>query len=174
MSDCFLGEIRLFPYGVVPRGWVTCNGQTLPIAQNVPLFNLLGVQFGGDGKTTFCLPDMCGRVGISQGTGTSVGPYTVGDAGGAETVTLTTDTIPAHGHPLNGASTSATTNSPKGAIPAQATGGALLYTANLGSIQPLAAQSIGPNGGGAAHENRQPFLALNFCISTMGIYPQRQ
>jgi microcystin-dependent protein len=175
MADPFIGEIRLFPFGTVPRGWMQCNGQTLPVAQNAALFALLSNRFGGDGKTTFQLPDLRGRVIVSQGTNASKTiTYPMAQAGGQESVTLATATIPAHTHSFNGTTAPATTNTPKGALLAEASSGALLYSTNMTSLQPLTPASIDQNTGSGGHENRQPFLALNFCIAIVGIYPSHQ
>jgi microcystin-dependent protein len=174
MSDYFLGEIRLFPFGVVPQGWLACNGQTLQVRQNAALAALLGNQFGGDGVNTFSVPDLRGRAVVSQGTVTPTDVYKVGQKGGQEGVSLTESSMPSHNHAFVCAATSpATINNPNGAMLAQATAGSLLYASDLSALVPLMPASIATQGSGASHENRQPSLALNFCISTAGIWPQR-
>ncbi|MDQ6777385.1 MAG: tail fiber protein, partial [Actinomycetota bacterium] len=101
MSEPFLGEVRTFGFNFAPRGWAFCNGQLLPISQNTALFSLLGTQYGGDGIQTFALPDLRGRVGIHQGSGPGLSPYAIGQTGGTETVTLTSNEMPAHNHSVN-------------------------------------------------------------------------
>lgn len=179
MSDPYLGEIRLFAAGVVPRGWLPCDGRTLAIQTNAALYSLLGVQFGGDGRTTFMLPDLRGRViagaGVSAHSGTV---YQTGAAGGVESVTLSTAQMPAHTHPViasaaNGAFATAEGN--YFAAPVASTGGGAepLYANDTTHKLALAPQSIDSAGGGAAHDDMQPSLVLNYCIATAGIYPMR-
>ncbi len=154
MSEPFLAEIRVFPFGYAPRGWARCEGQLLPINQNQALFSLLGTTYGGNGTTTFALPDLRGRTAV--GPGAQVG---LGEVGGEEAHTLTPAEA-AHGW---GVSAPATTARPTGALPAN--GGAY--------ASPADGPSVGPVGGGQPHENRAPFLAINFCIALQGIFPSR-
>lgn len=154
MSEPFLAEIRVFPFDYAPRGWALCAGQVLAINQNQALFSLLGTTYGGDGSTTFALPDLRGRTAVGQGD--QVG---LGEVGGEESHALTPSEA-AHGW---GVSTPATTSRPQGAIPAN--GGAY--------ASPADGSSGAPVGGGQPHENRAPFLAVSFCIALQGIFPSR-
>ncbi|MBW8687415.1 phage tail protein [Chitinophaga rhizophila] len=179
----YLGEIRLFPYTQIPRGWVPCNGQTLGIAQNQALFALLGVYYGGNGTTNFLLPNLNGRTIVGTGQSTSSTTYNIGQAGGAETVTLTTSNLAAHSHPLR-ANVSYDQGSPNTNFfgnantptsptqPAQNTGTVNLYApAGTGLVN--MAPCITSTGNNLPHENRMPYLALIYCIATQGIFPSR-
>lgn len=170
MSDAFVAEIRIFPFNFAPRGWAFCNGQLLPISQNTALFSLVGTYYGGDGRTTFGLPNLQGRGAVGVGQGPGLSRYDVGQNGGVETVTLLKTEIPAHSHTLN-ATASATTGNPTGAALAPPAGGQLEYRMP-GNIAPMAADSL-VSVGGAPHNNLQPYLTLNFCIALQGIYPPR-
>jgi len=170
MAEPFLGEIRLFPYNFAPRGWAFCNGQLLSISQNIALFSLLGTTYGGNGQTTFGLPDLRGRFAMSSGQGPGLSVRDLGEIDGTETVALTAAQMPAHTHALNGSTATATTTVPTGnlhAAPARPQ-----YVAP-GTTTPLAAQSVGSAGSSQAHENMPPYLVLNYCISLEGIYPSR-
>ena len=176
----FLGQITLFPYNFAPVGWAFCQGQLLSISQNAALFALLGTQFGGNGTSTFGLPDLRGRVPNGQGQGPGLSAYNVGDQQGVEQVTLTTSTTPTHTHGFPAYTVSATTNAPNGALPAEAHGtgrggGFAVNTyAPPGTAVNLAAGQSGPvSGGGAPHNNLQPYLTLNWCIALQGIFPSR-
>lgn len=182
--DAFLGEIRLMSFGFEPRFWAECNGQLLPIAQNQALFALLGTYFGGNGQTTFGLPDLRGRVPLSAGN-SYTGNYTQGQNGGEETHTLIANEMPQHLHTVaayNGSADSGTPATQPGpnTVLAQAyavpTGGGTTpvnrYSTASATIT-LAASEIGAAGGSQAHENRQPYLAMNYCICTQGVFPSR-
>jgi len=173
MSDFFIGEIRAFPFGFAPRGWHLCDGSLLQIQQNAALFSLLQTQFGGDGQKTFGLPDLRGRTMLNQVTGSST--YAIGAIGGAETVTftLTQTQMPVHTHALCGnTATSGLVNTPAGAVPATQAS-PICYAAQAQSpAKNMAAASLAAVGGGP-HNNMQPSLVLNYCISTTGIYPQK-
>jgi microcystin-dependent protein len=167
MSDVepFLGEIRMMSFAYAPRGWAQCNGQLLPINQNQALFSLLGTQFGGDGRTTFALPDLRGRVPIHTG-----GSHpTVGERAGEEAHTLTLAELSTHTHVLNASTADANSPVPTGNVLAK-TGGNQLYgpPSNLVSLVPGTVTNI---GGGQAHLNMQPYLAINYCIALLGIFP---
>lgn len=159
----YVGEIRLLPFTFAPLGWAFCDGSLLTIAGNEVLFNLIGTTYGGDGQTTFALPDLRSRVPMHLGSGS-----TLGQSGGVETVGLTTAQMPAHGHALS-VSGSGTTSSPVGVHPGLGPGGAAPYGAATGA---LAADAVGSSTGtGSAHANLQPYLGLSYCISLFGIYP---
>jgi microcystin-dependent protein len=169
MSEPFLGEIRTFGFNFAPQGWAMCAGQLLSISQNTALFSLLGTFYGGDGRTTFALPDLRGRVGLNMGQGPGTSSYQLGEVSGSETVTLTTGQIPAHEHAVNANANPFTSNRPGDHAPAQ--GGA--YASAPDGFTTLNAGTIGPAGGSQPHTNIQPFLCLNFCIALQGIFPSR-
>ncbi|MFL6137941.1 MAG: phage tail protein [Frankiaceae bacterium] len=168
MTEPFIGEIRLFGFNFAPRGWATCSGQILSIAQNTALFSLLGTMYGGNGQTTFALPDLRGRVAISFGQGPGLSNYTQGEVSGSENVTLIPQQMPQHNHTVNATSADASANKPGGAFPSA---GGAYNTAPDGTT--MAAQMIGMAGGSQPHENRQPYLVLNYCIALEGIFPSR-
>jgi microcystin-dependent protein len=163
----FIGEIRLVPFNFAPKGWAICAGQMLPINQNQALFALLGTTYGGDGRTTFALPDLRGRVAVGAGDLPGGSSYALGATGGQETVELTTGQLPGHSHHVNASSAAATTKSPATAYPAG--GGAYAGQRNVR----MKAAMIGLTGGGEEHENRQPYLGLNYIIALQGIFPAR-
>jgi microcystin-dependent protein len=167
VSTPFLGEIRIFPYNFAPRGWAFCNGQILSISQNTALFSLLGTTYGGNGQTTFALPDLRGRVPNSSGQGPGLSSYTLGQVGGTETVTLTQSEMPSHNHGVNSTNADATSARPGGNFPAAGGG----Y--NSASSNTMAPTMIGNAGGSQPHSNVQPYLTLNYCIALTGIYPSR-
>lgn len=174
MSDQFLGEIRMVGFNFAPIGWAQCNGQLLSISQNTALFSLLGTYYGGDGKSTFALPNFQAVGPISQGNGSGLSPRVLGETGNSYTVTLTTTQIPSHNHPVNcisggGNSTSAANN-----VWAAEGGreGKSLYTNNPGPVN-MNAQAIKFAGGGLPHNNLQPYLTVTFVIAMQGIYPPR-
>ncbi len=164
MTDPFIGEIQIFPFGFVPRGWAQCNGQLLPINQYQALFSLLGTMYGGDGRTTFALPDLRGRAPLGVGPG-----YDQGQRAGEEAHTLYVAEMPAHGHGATASSAAPSTASPAGA--AWADTGASSYAASPNAQ--MASNAVTPAGGGQPHENRSPYLTLNFCIALAGVFPSR-
>ncbi len=171
MSDPFVGEIRMFGFGFAPQGWAPCNGQLLPINQNQALFSLLGTTYGGDGTTTFALPDMQSRVPVGQGQAPGLSSYVEGQAGGAETVTLAATQIPGHTHPVKASSSAADSSQPEGR--ALARSASHIYTAKPDASTVMNADMLGDAGGSQPHENIQPYLAVNFCIALAGIFPAR-
>ncbi|MFC6840781.1 phage tail protein [Xanthomonas theicola] len=175
MTDPYLGELRLFPMDWVPQGWLPCDGRSLTIQGNQALASLLGSQFGGDGRTTFNLPDLRGRVPVGQGVNPLTTPpatYAVGSYGGLEAVALTATQIPPHTHAVQATAAAGTTGAVLNAYLAAPPVTHNLYAAS-GTPVGLAADSVSQEGAGAAHPNMQPSLVLNFCICTSGLYPQR-
>ena len=165
MAEPFLAEIRMTSFGFPPKGWALCNGQLLPINQNQALFSLLGTTYGGDGRVNFALPDLRGRAPVHFGSEVSLG-----QRGGAEAVTLQQDHLPAHGH-LKATSNQATSATPGGKVLANAPRrGVAAFAAPDGQV---VMPGPGPVGGGQAHQNMQPSLALNFVIALQGIFPSR-
>lgn len=171
MSDFFLGQIMLTGFGFAPRGFAQCNGQLLPISQNAALFSLLGTIYGGNGTTTFSLPDLRGRTPVGFGNGFDGSSYTLGEVVGTEAVTLTQGQLPAHTHLLGAVTQNGTARSPTNALYGAAAGEAL-YGPN-GNAVALAAGQVQPTGGGQPHSNMQPYGTINFNIALTGIYPSR-
>lgn len=178
MAEPFLGEIEAFPYNFAPNGWAFCAGQLLPINQYQALFSLLGTTFGGNGTTTFALPDLRGRIANAFGQGPGLGNYILGQSGGEETHTLNVAETPSHSHTIAAVNNGQTggTNVPSGSVTlgsgyASETGspGVNIYSSAPPSI---AMGSLG-GAGGQPHENRMPFLGLNYCIALQGIFPSR-
>jgi microcystin-dependent protein len=168
MSQPFLGQIILVPYNFAPQGWAFCNGQMLSIAQNTALFSLLGTTFGGDGQTTFALPDLRGRVPLSSGQGPGLQNYNLGQVGGEETVTLTGNQVGAHSHLVNASSNHFNSKEPGNNFLAE--GGRFQSATDGSTMNP----GIIANGGGSQpHDNMQPYLGLNYCIALQGIFPSR-
>jgi len=163
MSDPYIGEIKVISFNFPPKGWAFCNGQTLPINQNQALFSILGTQYGGNGQTTFCLPNLQARMPINQGNG-----YTVGNVGGEAAHTLTINEMPAHNHPARSATT-VTGNNPTNTVWSNSSDTHYETTANA----TLSTSAIGNAGGSQPHENQAPFLVLNYIIALQGIFPSR-
>lgn len=164
MAQPYVGEIRMFAGNFAPAGWLFCSGQLLPISENETLFQLIGTTYGGDGQSTFALPDLRGRVPVHIGNG-----YVLAETGGAESVTLTTAQIPSHTHSQSASRTPAsTTGSPTG-LTADA-GTTLIYGADTPSV-PLNAAAVSTVGGGQPHDNMAPFLTVSYIISLFGIFP---
>jgi microcystin-dependent protein len=175
MSDQFLAEIRIFPFNFPPTGWAFCNGQLLPLSQNTALFALLGTFYGGDGKSTFALPNLQGSAPMQTGQGQGLSERFLGEQSGVESVTLLVSEIPFHTHTASGAESIATVQAPgPTVIMARMEGGANAYqTTTNSSLVQMAPQELPPAGGGLPHNNMQPYLTLNFCIALQGIFPQR-
>jgi microcystin-dependent protein len=170
VSQPYVGEIRDFGFNFAPAGWMTCDGQLLPISQYDTLFNLIGTTYGGDGQSTFALPDLRGRVGIHMGTAPSGSNYVLAQNAGVENVPLLASQIPAHSHAVNGNSNVANAESPGNTYPAgtAATGGNSYADTGGTTMNP---GMIGLTGGGQPHNNLQPYLTTNYCISLFGIFP---
>ena len=164
MAEPFLSEIRLFSFNFPPKGWAFCNGQFLPINQNQALFSLLGTTYGGNGQTTFALPNLRGRLPIHEGNG-----HTLGEAAGATSVTITAQTMPTHLHVQQGSSVNATASVALGNVLAASNN---LYTPPT-DLTTLAADTVSHVGGSQPHNNMMPYLVLNFCIALQGIFPSQ-
>lgn len=159
----FLGQLALFPFAFPPKGWALCNGQLLSISQNQALFALLGTTYGGNGTTTFALPNLQGRVALDAGNG-----YAQGDTGGSESTTLQPTQMPQHSHVLSGTSGAASASSPSAGVVFASTSGDSYGTASPVAMSPAIVATV---GGSQPHENRQPFTVLSYCIATQGIFP---
>jgi microcystin-dependent protein len=171
MTDPFVAEIRMFGFNFAPKGWALCNGQLVPISQNTALFSLLGTYYGGDGKSTFALPNLQGSAPMNHGQSGGTSERFLGEQSGSESVTLLTSEMPVHPHTLNAVESTATARQP----PAQmfATGEAVSF---YRTGQPNTQMNPGmllPAGGSLPHNNMQPYLVLNFCIAIQGIFPPR-
>ena len=178
MSSPFIGEIQLYGFNFNPRGWAFCNGATLAISQNTALFSLLGTTYGGNGQTTFQLPNFAGRAGVAAGNGPGLQPRSLGQTFGANTVTLTANQIPGHTHGMqlfaqNDVTKRAGTPSANNALSVSSNSAVTAFVASPADT------SFAPNmvqasvGGGQPHENQQPYLGVNFCIALQGIFPSR-
>lgn len=172
MSDQFLAEIRIFPFNFPPKGWAFCDGQILPISQNTALFSLLGTTYGGDGKSTFALPDMQGNAPMQPGQGQGLSLRDLGEMSGVESVTLIQTEMPAHTHTVRGTIDPADNSVPGPLLSLGLSTGAFIYT-NTPPNQQFAFQALPPAGGSLPHNNMQPYLTLSFCIALQGIFPQR-
>ncbi|MBV9993032.1 MAG: phage tail protein [Alphaproteobacteria bacterium] len=179
MSSPFVAEVTIYPFNFAPKGWAFCAGQLLPISQNTALFSLLGTTYGGDGKSTFGLPDFQGSVPLGQGQSPGTSQYFLGEQTGVESVTLITSEMPSHNHGFVASSDQGTTTVSTGNQLAKAlTPGKLQsYTGNYlnnsnvnVAMSPL---STSFSGGGLPHQNMQPYLTLNFCIALQGVFPPR-
>lgn len=174
MTSPFIAEIQIFGFDFAPLGWAACNGAMLPIQQNSALFSLIGVNYGGDGRLTFRLPNLAGRATCSEGQGAGLSPRVLGQAFGTSEVALDVSTMPSHAHAFTvysqpDATKKSGTPAPGSALTSPGSLGA--FVANGAADASFAPAMIGRAGGGQPHENRQPFLALNFCIALEGEYP---
>ena len=161
----------MFAGNFAPRDWALCDGQLLPIAQNQALFSILGTTYGGDGRTTFALPDLRGRFPIHPGSGPGLTQRRLGEKSGAETVTLTAADIPAHTHPLNASTSEGAFDSPQDAVPGRPASGIPQYAAAANTT--MAASTIGTAGGNRPHDNMPPFVGINYIIALFGVFPSR-
>ena len=175
MASPFIAEIKMFAGNFAPRNYAFCSGQILPIQQNTALFSLLGTTYGGNGQTTFALPDLRGRSAIHQGSGPSLTPYSLGQPAGAETVALTTAQLPQHNHSPQATSVAGSSSDPTNNTWAANVGGRTpppLYS-NTAPDTLMNTNAVASTGSGLPHENRQPYLAINFIIVLSGIFPAR-
>ena len=166
MSEPYIGEIRMFGGNFAPAGWMFCNGQLVPISEYEALFSLIGTTYGGDGQTTFAMPDLRGRLPVHQGPG-----FALGQTGGTETVTLTVTEIPGHQHQFRASTNPGAQRDPAGNTPATIVGGSAYV--QFAPDTPLAPQSIQNTGGNQPHDNMQPYQCVSFIISMFGIYPSQ-
>lgn len=171
--DPFVGEIRIFGFNFAPKGWAQCNGQLMPISQNTALFSLLGTMYGGNGKTTFALPDLQGSAPLQAGQGPGLSQRFQGEAGGTESVTLLESEIPMHSHSWQISQRPSNNGTPSDAVyVGPASEGQFI----LNDSQPtasMAPNALSPSGGSLPHNNMQPYLTMNFCIALQGIFPPR-
>jgi microcystin-dependent protein len=175
VANPFVGEVRAVGFDFAPTGWALCNGQLLPISQNTALFSLLGTNYGGDGKSTFALPNLQGSFALNAGNASSGTQYFVGEAGGESTVTLSASEMPAHVHGLQASTEAGTSNSPSNASWGEARFGrvtAPLYAAS-GATASMAGNALAVAGGSQPHNNMPPYLIVNFIIALQGVFPPR-
>lgn len=177
MAEPYLGEIRMFAFGTrgAPIGWQACDGSLLPISQNDALFALIGTTYGGDGQTTFAVPDLRGRVPVHQGTGPGLSTYVIGQRAGTETVTVLSTQMPAHTHTLVATSAASTEVTPGSGLRPGAVSGDTFYVNTVAgnNAAPMSPQMLTLAGGSQAHENCMPTLTVQFCIATSGIFPSQ-
>jgi len=171
MPDPFVGEIRIFAGNFAPTGWALCNGQILPISQNTALFTILGAAYGGDGRSTFALPDLQGRVPVHVGQGLGLTARLRGQKVGAEAHGLIVSEFPVHTHALGASSVNGTSDQVAGAVMARSAAAIPQYAASSNTA--LASDAVSTSGGSQPHNNMQPYLALNFIIALQGVFPQR-
>lgn len=175
MADPFVAEIRIFPFNFAPTGWAFCNGQILPISQNTALFSLLGTTYGGDGQSTFALPNLQGNVPMHPGQGPGLSLHDLGEASGSETLTLLTSEIPGHNHLVNTSTEAADVGAPGPTVTLARSQNATAYQSNTTqNLVAMAQQTLAVAGGSLPHNNMQPYLVVNFCIALQGVFPPRQ
>jgi microcystin-dependent protein len=176
MSNPYLGEIRIFGFNFAPLGWATCDGQLLPISQNTALFSLLGTFYGGNGTTTFALPNFQGITGVNQGQGSGLSPYSVGEQTGTTTVTLVQNNLPLHNHTINTQDAGVSSQGLHAPTNTAFLGNSdpdRLYNQTATPTLSMAPQAIGSSGQGQPHDNMQPYEVLLYCIALRGVYPPR-
>jgi microcystin-dependent protein len=173
MADPFVAEIRIFPFNFAPKGWAFCDGQLLPLSQNTALFSLLGTTYGGNGKSTFALPDLQGRSPMHPGQGPGLSLHDLGETGGSETVTLLESEIPVHAHIMRGSTDDAALQAPSPQRTFGRSGNGSAYQLSNANLTQLAAEALAPAGGDQPHNNLMPYLTLNFCIALQGVFPPR-
>ena len=178
MTTPYVGEIRMFGFNRVPTNWALCDGRLMPIAGNEVLYTLLGTTYGGDGSQTFALPDLRGQVPVHQGTGPGLSPYIIGQRAGTETVTLTTQQIPVHTHPVYATSNNVSTSTPGNQVmPGALTGTDTMYATDLTGAAQLTMQSTvvanAPASGNQPHDNCMPTLTVSYCIALYGVFPSQ-
>lgn len=174
MSEPFVGEIRLFGFSRVPNGWMPCDGSLQPISEYEVLFTLIGTTYGGDGQSTFATPDLRGQVPMHWGNGPGLTPRTIGEASGAEGVTLTDNQIPGHTHPAIATSAAATASVATGGLWG-AIAGDTMYATDISGLNPIPTlpTSSSPSGGNQPHDNTMPTVTVQYCIAWAGIFPSQ-
>lgn len=173
MADPFVAEIRIFPFNFAPKGWAWCDGQLMPISQNTALFSLLGTTYGGDGKSTFALPNLQGRAPMHPGQGPGLSLHDLGETGGSETVTLLESEIPSHTHTLMSLAAPGDAPTPEGNSFARVIGATPYLPPTGAPLVSMSAQALTSAGGNQPHNNMQPYLTLYFNIALQGVYPPR-
>jgi microcystin-dependent protein len=173
MADPFIAEIRIFPFNFPPTGWAFCSGQLLPLSQNTALFSLLGTTYGGDGKSTFALPDLEGSAAMHPGQGQGLTERFLGEMSGSESVTLLVSEMPLHTHSLLAAPEISDVQIPTADTTLGRSGGGSAYLETPANLVLMAPQTLTPAGGSLPHNNMQPYLTLNFCIALQGVFPAR-
>jgi len=173
VADPFVAEIRIYPFNFPPTGWAFCNGQLLPISQNTALFSLLGTVYGGDGKSTFALPDLQGSVPMHPGQGPGLSLHDLGEVGGSETVTLLHAEMPTHTHQFLASPDPGDNTVPGPTVSLAGSIGGNVYVPGNPPLTSTASQALAPAGGSGPHNNMQPYLTLNFCIAMQGVFPPR-
>ena len=173
MADPFVAEIRIVGFNFAPTGWAQCNGQLLPISQNTALFSLLGTTYGGDGKSTFALPDLQGSAPMQPGQGQGLSLRDLGEMSGTESVTLLVSEIPVHTHQMKASIEQGDNRLPTPSVCLSTSLGASAYVSGSPPLGLMGFQALPPAGGGLPHNNMQPYLTLNFCIALQGVFPAR-
>jgi microcystin-dependent protein len=174
MADPFVAEIRIFPFNFAPEGWAWCDGQLMPLAQNTALFSLLGTYYGGDGKSTFALPNLQGSAAVGQGQGQGLSEYFLGEETGVESVTLLTSELPLHNHNLLGSIDDAQFQAPQSDRALATSNPGFAYQNNTTqNLVNMSVQEITVSGSSFPHNNMQPYLVLNFVIAMQGVFPPR-
>ena len=173
MADPFVAEIRVYPFNFAPTGWAFCDGQLMPISQNTALFSLLGTTYGGDGRSTFALPNLQGSAPMHPGQGPGLSLHDLGESAGSEFITLLESEMPAHTHTMMAVSASASLNAPAPDRALARSSGGFAYQQTPANPVNLALQALSPAGGSVPHNNLMPYLTLNFCIALQGVFPPR-
>ncbi|MBI3853089.1 MAG: phage tail protein [Verrucomicrobia bacterium] len=173
MADPFVAEIRIFPFNFAPKGWAFCNGQLLPLSQNTALFSLLGTTYGGDGRSTFALPDLQGAAPMHPGQGPGLSNHDLGETGGSDIVTLLDSEIPAHTHIVQAATDPADVQAPDPTVSLARSANGFAYRTTANSPTQMSSAMMAVAGGSQPHNNLMPYLTLNFCIALQGVFPPR-
>ena len=173
MADPFVAEIRIFGFNFAPKGWAFCDGQLMPLSQNTALFSLLGTIYGGDGKSTFALPNLQGSAPMFWGQGPGLSLRGIGETGGSETVTLLESEMSAHAHAVRAATDPADLNAPSPTRSLARSTSGFAYQSSATGLVAMAPEALAPAGGDQPHNNMMPYLTLNFCIALQGVYPPR-